>query len=646
MWIRLVLAFAVLVSLSVLSLTHADDPAPAVTFAEHIAPLVFEHCAACHRPGEAAPFSLLSFQSARKHAETMLQTMEERYMPPWHPEPGHGVFVGARRLTEEQIKLFRTWVNTGMAEGDPGRTPPVPKFPEGWRLGQPDLIVTMDRPFEVPARGPDIYQNFVIPLGLNEDKWVTAVEFRASAPAAIHHVLYLVDDSGRARRQSPKEGQPGFPGMAFRPTGSLGGWAVGATPMKLPSGLAYPLPKGADLVLQTHFHLTGKPEKELITVGLYFADRPPGRTLVNLQLPPAFGLFSNLDIPAGQRDYRVADRFTLPVDVDVVAVNAHAHYLGKVVKADAALPDGNRKPLFYIKDWDFNWQGQYQYREFVRLPKGSVIHASLTWDNSADNPRNPNLPPVRVRWGESTNDEMGSIRFLLVAADESDAKRLQDAVRAQVRQAAIIAKLRGDTIEWERFGIDASKLVPQDAPKSPMPRHQQDQRPHLDSQDVDGKEHKPLDVGSAKAHVLFFVSHECPIANSYAPEITAIANDFTDQEVRFFLVHADRDLSVENARKHAKEFGLALPVLIDKNHRLVSALGATRTPEAVILLADGTVGYRGRIDDLFPGLGKKRHAPVRRDLREALAQILAGQPVTVPRTEAVGCTITDTSARR
>lgn len=159
---------------------YADEDAHAsVTFAEQIAPLVFDNCTTCHRPGQAAPFALLTYADARKHAKTMLRVMQERYMPPWQPEPGHGAFRGERRLTDAQIALFEHWVKSGMAEGDAKRTPALPKFPEGWRLGQPDLIVQMDRPFDFPAQSQDVYRNFVLPLNLSEDKWVTAVEFRA-----------------------------------------------------------------------------------------------------------------------------------------------------------------------------------------------------------------------------------------------------------------------------------------------------------------------------------------------------------------------------------------------------------------------------------------------------------------------------------
>lgn len=637
---RIACSMATLCCIALLGDTRADEVLAKVTFTEQIAPLVFKHCASCHRPGEAAPFSLLTYQSTRSHAKTMLEAMEARYMPPWQPEPGHGEFRDARRLTDSQIALFKQWVKDGMPEGDPSKMPPVPKFPEGWQIGKPDLIVKMDRPFEVPASGPDIYQNFVIPLGLKEDKWVTAVEFRATAPNVVHHVLYFLDDSGRARKQnSSKEGQPGFPGMGFRATGSLGGWAVGATPVKLPDGLAYPLPKGSDLVLQTHFHLSGKSEKEMITVGIYFADKPPTRTLVNLQLPPVFGLFSNIDIAAGQSNFKIADKFILPVDVDLVGAGAHAHYIAKTMKADATLPDKTTKPLFFIRDWNFNWQGQYLYKDYVRLPKGTVIQANLTWDNSSNNPRNPSDPPIRVHWGEESTDEMGSIRFFMVAAHEAETKKLQDAIRGHVRQAAVVSQLRRDKIDWGKLGVDPSQIGRPNSPGKTIPPKQDKEKSKTGLLDLNGNEHHPLTVTDAKAHVLVFVTQDCPIANGYSPEINSLVKDFTDKPVRFFLVQVDPELSKSDAKKHAEEYGLKLPVILDTKHQLVAAVGATRTPEAAILLPGGTVAYLGRIDDLYPGLGKKRQKASRHDLRNALAQVVAGEPVTVARTEAIGCAI-------
>lgn len=252
---------ALLCALCTTTATRAAEPNRAgqelpdtVTFSEHIAPIIFNNCTRCHRPGEAVPFKLMSYRDVQKRGRTILDVVQRRYMPPWQPEPGHGDFRDERRPSDRQIALLQRWVQSDMAEGDAQKLPKLPEFPQGWYLGKPDLIVTMDQAFDVPADGPDLYRNFVLPLNLTADKWVTAIDIRASARAVVHHALYFRDETGSARKLEGKDGQPGFSGMGFRGSGQLGGWAVGATPAKLPDDLAWPLPKGSDLVVQTHFH--------------------------------------------------------------------------------------------------------------------------------------------------------------------------------------------------------------------------------------------------------------------------------------------------------------------------------------------------------------------------------------------------------
>jgi mono/diheme cytochrome c family protein len=421
-----------------------------VTFSEHIAPIVFANCASCHRPGEAAPFSLLSYEDVRKRGALIVSVTKSRYMPPWHAEHGYGEFSDERRLTDQQIATLDQWVKAGMPQGDPAKTPPLPKFPEGWRLGKPDLILEMPEAFDLPASGPDIYRNFVIPSKLTEDKWVRAVEFRPSARKAVHHVLFAWDGSGSARKMEGRDGKPGFGGMsavgvagATGQAGGLGGAAVGTTAQFLPDGLAFPLPKGSDILLQMHFHLTGKPEREKSTIGLYFADKAPDRPIQSVQLPALFGVGAGIDIPAGEKNFVVEDSVTLPVDVKAYLANAHAHYLAKEMKATATLPDGKVQPLLWIKDWDFNWQDRYTYKDPVSLPKGTRIDVRITYDNSQDNPRNPSYPPKRAQWGEQSFDEMGSITIAVTTQNKEDELALQTLVRGRNRTAGVKALMDG-----------------------------------------------------------------------------------------------------------------------------------------------------------------------------------------------------------
>jgi hypothetical protein len=611
-----------------------------VTFSEHIAPIIFRNCTACHRPEEAAPFKLMTYRDVQKRGRTILQVVERRYMPPWQPEPGHGEFRDERRLSDRQIALIRRWVQGGMAEGEPRMLPELPKFQDGWHHGKPDLIVTMDRAFAVPASGPDVYRNFVLRLNLPEDKWVTAIELRPSARAVVHHALYFSDSNRAARKLDGQDGQPGFAGMAFRGSGFIGGWAVGATPRRLPDGLALPLPRGSDLVVQIHFQPSGKPEKEQLIVGLYFAARAPARTLVDAQLPPAFGLFAGIDIPPDKADYTVTDSFTLPVDVELVTCTPHAHYLGKSLRSWAVLPAGKTRPLFWIKDWDFNWQGTYTYKQSVRLPKGTVLHGEVVWDNSAANARNPQQPPKRVGWGEGTADEMGALHYWLLAAREKDVPVLQAAIQKHLRLAMHKSILRGDKIDLKRFGFEREPARQSQVHPAPPAARPATVLPVTVS-DLDGKHVQPLQAGAAKASVLFFLTPDCPISNSYAPEINALVKENAGRPLRFYAVYVDPDLTAAMARKHAAAFGYGFPVLQDPRHQLVAVTGVTTTPEVAVVTADGRIAYRGRIDDRYPQIGVHRQAPTQRDLRAALEAVLADRPVPTPRTTTVGCSIPD-----
>jgi hypothetical protein len=394
-----------------------------VTFNHDIAPIIYHNCSVCHRPGEAAPFPLLSYADVRKKAKTILDATDSHLMPPWKAEPASFPYRNERRLTEAQIVLMRAWVTGGMEEGS-GEAPAPPAFGSGWALGEPDLIVEMPAAYHIPADGPDIYRNIAVPLALNEDKWVTAIDMKPSAPAAVHHVLYFADPNGKVHEKT-QGSEPGFNGM--RPSASipLGGFALGAQPGKFPDGFAMKVPKGSDFVVQYHFHPTGKPEAEKSRVGFYFAKEPPKRHMMRIQMPPHYSLFSGLEIPPGEKDFVIRDSYTLPVAVDALFVGAHAHYIGKQMKMTATLPDGEVKTLLLINDWDFAWQDRYYFKDLVALPKGTKLDTEIHWDNSAKNPRNPSNPPVHVIWGEESKDEMGSVSLVVAPQQASERTLLQ-----------------------------------------------------------------------------------------------------------------------------------------------------------------------------------------------------------------------------
>lgn len=382
-----------------------------LTFSKDVAPIIYSRCSGCHRPAEAAPFSLLTYEQVRKRARQIDDVIARRFMPPWPPEPGFGDFVDERSLTTEERGIIRQWVSEGAIEGNPSDLPPQPQWPEGWQLGEPDLVVKMPEPFQLAAEGKDVYRNFVFPIPTLSTRFVKAVELRPGNTKVVHHAFIDVDETRQSWRQAEKESPPGFGGMelpdtAVMPAGQFLGWQPGKSVYRVPEGLAWVLKTNTDLVLQMHMHPSGKPELVQPAVGFYFTDRAPTNLPFRLRL-----LYYDLDIPPGASNYVVEQSYKLPVDVQLLRVNPHAHYLGKDLQGYALLPGGERKWLLRIKDWDFNWQGDYQYAQPVELPKGTTLFMRFTYDNSTNNVRNPNNPPQRVRHGINSTDEMAALGF-------------------------------------------------------------------------------------------------------------------------------------------------------------------------------------------------------------------------------------------
>ncbi len=327
---------------------------PKPTFVRDVAPILYRHCAVCHHPGEVAPFSLLTYADAAKRAKLIATVTASRFMPPWQPDPAYGHFRGERRLSDLQIATLRRWADDGAPQGDPTRLLAAPHFPEGWQLGKPDMTIAMPKPFAVPADGPDQYMCFDIPLHLTADKYVRAMEFRPSARSVVHHALFLLDAGHIGRQKGESYSCFGTPG--FLPSGALGGWTPGMQPAEMPEGLQLVMRKGSDLVMQIHYHPTGKPETDQSMLGLYFTDKAPAKWVADIPLGS-----HRIDIPAGDRAYKVRDHFTLPVDVEAVGIIPHAHYICKQMDGWAILPDGRKQWLIRIRDWRFDWQEQYRY---------------------------------------------------------------------------------------------------------------------------------------------------------------------------------------------------------------------------------------------------------------------------------------------
>ena len=410
----------------VLPSDRTNTPEEKVTYARDIAPILQQRCETCHRPDQVAPFSLTNYEEAKSYAEMIVEVTQQRIMPPWIPGPetAHR-FIGQRRLSDRELDLLADWVKSGCTFGDEADLPPAAIYAEGWQLGKPDLVVKMQERFRVPASGPDLLQNFVIPIKIPEDKLVAAVEFHPGNKRVVHHAVLFLDDKGQARKldaATPEPGYGNFGGPGFLPSGALGGWSVGNTARRLPNDMGRYLKKGSDLVVQVHYHPTGKVEEDLSELGLYFVDKPVADSLKeSAKLVGSIWMANyEMDIPAGEASYRRSTTYTLPKDVIMVGIVPHMHLLGKSMYVTATEPRQQPQVLIDIPTWNYNWQDEYYYERPIRLKAGTKLVVEAVFDNSAANPSNPSSPPKRVTWGEGTTDEMLFCFFLLTADRTED----------------------------------------------------------------------------------------------------------------------------------------------------------------------------------------------------------------------------------
>ncbi len=431
----------------------------APTFHQDIQPIIYRYCAPCHRPGEAGPFPLLTYTDAKKRAAQIAAVTAKRFMPPWLPEPGHGDFADELRLSDAQIRAIADWAAAGAPEGDPSHAPPPPIFTEGWQLGPPDLILEPERAANIPASGPDVYWNFIFTANTKQTRWVRAIEIRPGEKRAVHHANLYVDRAHSARAAGEV-----FPGMdpkiersIYEPDdGHFLYWKPGGIPYSEPDGLSWRLDPGDDLVLNAHILPTGKPEAIRPVIGLYFTEKRQTKFPMLIQLEHD----GALNIPAGDKDFLDSDDFTLPLDVDVLAIYPHAHALGHVLEGYATLPDGTKKWLIRIPDWDRNWEAVYRYRAPVFLPRGTVISMRFHYDNSSANPRNPNHPPKLVKAGNRLRDEMGHLWLQVLPRGGRD-------LRLELEEALVrhwLEKYPGDFLGHLHLGgILLARLDPRSA---------------------------------------------------------------------------------------------------------------------------------------------------------------------------------------
>jgi len=400
-------------------LLMAGEPVPTmeeVNYADHVAAILNDKCVTCHRPGEVAPFSLIGYENARKWSRMIALVTKDGRMPPWLAADGVE-FAHDLRLDPRQKEILQRWAEADAPQGNPNRIPATPTFPADWAMGTPDMVVQMPEPFQLAAEGEDEYWHFVIKPNLDEPVYVQGIDVRPGNRTVVHHVIAFLDESGASDRLVQASGarsggyRNGGGGPGFIPSNSFGGWAPGMMPTRLPAGTGFLLKPGTNIVLQVHYHKSGKEETDQTKMALYFAKE-------EVTKPVSIAWLANpgIRIPAGDPAKSFTQTLPIPVDVTVYSLMPHMHYLGRKMKATVVKPDGTEEVLIQVDDWNFNWQFAYMLKEPYKIKGGSRLRIEATYDNSAENPHQPSNPPRDVRWGEETTDEM----MLLVAAISVD----------------------------------------------------------------------------------------------------------------------------------------------------------------------------------------------------------------------------------
>ena len=411
-------------------------PQPVAPRAAEVAAIVRDRCVSCHRRGGDAPFSLESIDDIRQRAATIVAVTKSRYMPPWKPVDGD--FIGSRRLTDREIAAIEKWVQAGSI-GD-SESSPSRRSPEGAKSDAvaPDLELKLPT-YTLRADGPDVFRNFVVSIPPGSTRWVRGMQFRPGS-RAVHHANIRVDATAASRRLDDDDPAPGYEGIIARsadfPDGQFLGWTPGQIAPALSDDSAWRLRGGTDLVVQLHLRPTGATEQIAPTIAFYFGDRGPARTPVMIRLGK-----QDIDLPPGAVG-QINEVFALPVAVNLIAIQPHAHYRARSVTATASPPKARRQTLIRIDDWDVNWQDRYVYASPIRLPAGTRLSITYEFDNSLANPRNPDRPPTRARWGWRSTDEMADVWFQVTTDSDEDRARLaqeisirmltQDAIGSEV----------------------------------------------------------------------------------------------------------------------------------------------------------------------------------------------------------------------
>ena len=411
-----------------------------ITFSEHVAPVIYQNCVECHNPDGIGPFSLLTYEDVKRRSQQIVEVTQRGFMPPWKPDSGYGPsLIGERSLTEEEKKTLLKWHSDSHPLGDMQGMPQIPDITQGWALGEPDLVLAVPEGYTLAAEGKDIYYNFVLPIPIDDGRYVSAVEFLPESRLVIHHAVMTFDRTSWSRNKAASESGNGFAGMelgnASDPAGQFIGWTPGQVPYQSFPGTAWRLDPGTDMVLQLHMLPSGKETKIQPRIGLHFTEEAPIHQTMTLKL-----VDQNIDIPAGDPNYMVEESLRLPVDVEVLSLYPHAHYLGKEIAVFAQPPEGGRQWLLRINDWDCNWQSDYRFKEPLPLPAGTEIVMRYRFDNSEDNILNPNAPPKRIRFGPNSSDEMAEVAISILLKNPEDLSVLEKAYQEYRVQAAGIVR--------------------------------------------------------------------------------------------------------------------------------------------------------------------------------------------------------------
>lgn len=396
----------------------------APTYAKEVSRIVRKNCEGCHRPGQIGPFALTNYDEVSAFAPEIKKVTAERRMPPWFAVKGFGEFKNDRRLSDADIETLARWVDAGAPKGDVKDLPAPVAYNDEWALGTPDAVLAPDVAYPVEASGVDEYRCFVVPTDFGEDRNIQAMEIRPGSRKVVHHVLLYADTSGKARQRDAADPKPGYScwgsTLGFSPSTSLGGWAPGGVPGKLPDDMAHFLPAGADIVMQVHYHKNGTAEMDRTSLGLHF-NRHPVTKYIRSQ--PVLNL--GIRIPPGEENHRETAKWILNRDLLAISVAPHMHLLGKEMQMTATFPDGAKKDLVWVKPYHFNWQTSYVFKEPILLPKGTRVDVTAYYDNSEKNPNNPNNPLKEARWGDATTDEM-LIGWVAYVTDSPPQRTLPD----------------------------------------------------------------------------------------------------------------------------------------------------------------------------------------------------------------------------